>query len=166
VIRLRIPSRERKNGYAVAREQWEVRWEEVSTPLGLPGQRQAVCSRTSFIPLRPDLPEKKPEYRFYATDLPAHRADSDRLRSMIREHWGIENRLHHVKDRTWLEDRHWVGNKKTGAVVTILRSVASCLVRKAQLKGLNPKAHCPERIEFFNQYPKLAVELIKGGARL
>jgi hypothetical protein len=138
----------------------------VNTPLGLPGQRQAVCSRTSFIPLQSGLPEKKAEYRFYATDLPAHRAAADRLGALIREHWGIENRLHHVKDRTWLEDRHWVGNKKTGATVTMLRSVACCLVRKAQFKDLEPKAYCPERIEYFNQYPQRAVALVKGGARL
>lgn len=141
-------------------------WRKVNTPLALPGQRQAICSRTSYMPLAPEIPAKDAEHRFFATDLPGHRADADRLRAFIREHWGIENRLHHVKDRTWLEDRHWVGNKKTGAVVTILRSVACGLVRKARFKGLDPKAYCPERIEFFNQYPQLAVKLIKGAARL
>ncbi len=39
--------------------------------------------------------------------------------------------------------------KKTGAVVTMLRSVACGLVRKARFKGLDPGAYCPERIEFF-----------------
>ena len=112
------------------------------------------------------MPEKKSERRFYATDLPAHRAGAARLREFIREHWGIENRLHHVKDRTWLEDRHWVGNKKTGAVVTMLRSVACCLVRKARFKDLDPQAYCPERIEFFNRYPERAVGLVKGEDRL
>ena len=141
-------------------------WRKVNTPLGLPGQRQAICNRTSFIPLSPETPAKDAECRFSATDLPGHRADAERLRAFIREHWGIENRLHHVKDRTWLEDRHWVGNKKTGAVITMLRSVACGLVRKARLKGLSPKAYCPERIEFSNQYPQLAVELIKGAGRL
>ncbi len=128
--------------------------------------RQAVCSRISFLALRPGLAPKDSERRFYVTDLAPHRADGARLRELIREHWGIENRLHHVKDRTWLEDRHWVKNQRTGEIVTMLRSVASCLARKARFKGLNPKAHCPERIEFLNQYPQLAVSLIKGQARL
>ncbi len=141
-------------------------WQALATPLGLPGMRQAVCSRTSFIPLEPDLPAKPCERRFFATDLSPHRAGAQRLGDLIREHWGIENRLHHVKDRTWLEDRHWVKNKRTGAVVTILRSVASCLVRKARFQGLDPQAYCPERIEFFNQYPEKAVGLLKGQARL
>ena len=141
-------------------------WRKVDTPLGLPGQRQAICTRTSYIPLAPGTPAKDGERRFFATDLPPHQADASRLRALIREHWGIENCLHHVKDRTWLEDRHWVGNKKTGAVVTMLRSVACGLARKARFKGLDPKAYCPERIEFFNQYPQLAVKLVKGAARL
>ena len=127
--------------------------------------RQAVCSRTSFIPLEADLPAKDSEHRFFATDLTPQCANADRLRGFIREHWGIENRLHHVKDRTWLEDRHWV-SKKTGAVVTMLRSVASSMLRKARFKGLEPKAYCPERIEFFILHPEKAVRLVKGGARL
>ena len=125
-----------------------------------------MCSRTTCIPLSAETPPRDAEYRFYVTDLAGHRADAERLRAFIREHWGIENRLHHVKDRTWLEDRHWVGNKRTGAVITMLRSVACGLVRKAHFKGLDPKACCPERIEFLNQYPQLAVELVKGAARL
>jgi hypothetical protein len=44
--------------------------------------------------------------------------------------------------------------------------VASCLVRKACFPGLDPQAYCPERIEFFNQYPQKAVGLLKGKARL
>ena len=138
----------------------------MNTPLGLPVQRQAVCTRTSYIPLDPKTPRKEAQCRFFATDLPGHRADAERLRGYIREHWGIENRLHHVKDRTWLEDRHWVKNKRTGAIVTMLRSVACGLVRKARFEGLAPKAYCPERIEFFTHYPELAIALVKGAARL
>ena len=74
--------------------------------------------------------------------------------------------MHHTKDRTWLEDRHWVKSKKTGAVVTMLRSVACGMVRKASFKGLNPKAFCPERIEFFTRRPGRAVALVLGAARL
>lgn len=148
------------------REHWVANWQDVNTPLGLPGQRQAICSRTSYIALCSGLAAKQAQVRFFATSLPEHRARPQRLYAMIREHWGIENCLHHVKDRTWLEDRHWVGNKRTGAMLTMLRSVACGLVRKARFKGLNPNAYCPERIEFFNRYPQKAVALLKGKARL
>lgn len=141
-------------------------WHEVNTPLGLPGQRQAVCRRITYYALRDDLPEKEADHHFYVTSLPPHRMDAAKLAGLIREHWGVENRLHHVKDRTWLEDRHWVGNKRTGAMVSLLRSLASCLVRKARFPGLNPKAYCPERIEYFTQYPGRAMALLNGEARL
>lgn len=158
--------REKKNGYAIGREAWALDWREVNTPLGLPGQRQAVCTRTSYVALAEGQVAKQADYHFYATDLAPERAGVERLAQIIRGHWSIENRLHHPKDRTWLEDRHWVGNKRTGAAVTILRSLACCLVRKARLPGLGPKAYCPERIEFFNQHPEHATALLKGAARL
>jgi hypothetical protein len=150
----------------VAREEWGVDWKKVNTPLGLPGQRQGLCVRTSFVPLREGLPTKEAEYRFFATDLSPHRASLGRLRDLVREHRGIENRLHHAKDRTWLEDRHWVGNKRTGTVVTMLRSVACGILRKARFKGLSPRAFCPERIEFLSRRPWKAVALVSGAARL
>ncbi len=155
-----------RNGYARERERWILDWEQVNTPLGLPSMRQAVCTRTSFVPLREELKPGDPRVHFYATDLAPHRAGPERLSAMIREHWGIENRLHQPKDRTWLEDRHWVGNKRTGAAVTMLHSLACCLVRKARIKGVSRKAYSPERIELFNQCPHEAVELLKARARL
>jgi hypothetical protein len=59
-----------------------------------------------------------------------------------------------------------VKNKKTGAVVTMLCSIACGMVRKAQLPGLEPQAYCPERIEFFSRHPHHAVALVTGGLRL
>ena len=122
--------------------------------------------RTSYVPLREDLGPKEAEVRYYAADLQRDQAGPQRLAEIIRGHWGIENKLHHPKDRTWLEDRHWVKNKRTGGVVTMLRSVACGLVRGACQPGLDPKAYCPERIEYFNGSPHLAVALLKGAARL
>ena len=94
------------------------------------------------------MPAKKSERRFYATDLPRHRPGADRLREFIREHWGIENRLYHVRDRPRLEDRHWVGNKRTGAIVKMLRNVAYCLVRKARFKESIRKPIAPNASSF------------------
>ena len=122
--------------------------------------------RISYVAPAEGLPPKPPDVRYYATDLRPDRADAQRLGRMIRGHWSIENQRHHPKDRTWLEDRHWVKNKKTGAVVTMPRSVACCLVRRARPAGLNPQAFCPERIEFFNRSPRQAVALLKGAAGL
>ena len=150
----------------MAREAWALDWREQRTPLGLPGMRQAVCTRTSFIALHAGLPEKRAEVHFYATSLSPARASLERLRAMIREHWGIENRLHHPKDRTWLEDRHWVKNRKTGAVISMLRSESCGLLQSARFDGVDPGAHCPERIEYCNRYPQAALELVMHKSRL
>lgn len=39
-----------------------------------------------------------------------------------RRHWGIENKLHHVKDRTWLEDDQKTRQRGSGAVLALLRN--------------------------------------------
>ena len=123
-------------------------WQEVRTPLGLPGQRQAVCTRTFFVPLSPQTPAKDPQVRLYATSLPAHQADPARLADLVRAHWGIENRLHHVKDRTFLEDRHWLKHRATANVFTFLRSTAVGILSRFKIPGRRGEAHCPERIEY------------------
>lgn len=128
--------------------------------------RLAICRRISYRPLLPKTKPKTSECRFYAASLPPHHWDESRLEATIREHWGIENRLHHVKDRTWLEDRHWVGNKRTGEMVTLLRSLSVSLLRKAEFPGLRREAYSPERIEYFQAHPQRAVELLKGAAGL
>lgn len=141
-------------------------WEAVRTPLGLPGQAQGICTRTSFVPLREGLAPKAAEVHYYATSALPAALDGAALARTIRGHWHIENCLHHVKDRTWLEDRHWVKSKKSGAVVTMLRSAACSLVRGARARGLKRASFCPERIEFFNQHPRQALKLIIGPGRL
>lgn len=143
-----------------------VDWAALRTPLGLPGQAQAICTRTSFDPLRPGLAPKPAEVHYYVTSAAPEELGGEALARIIRGHWGIENCLHHVKDRTWLEDRHWVKSRKSGAVVTMLRSVACGLVRRARVHGLKRNSFCPERIEFFNQHPRQALKLLTGQGRL
>ncbi len=141
-------------------------WEALSTPLGLPGQRQALCIRTSFEPLRQGLPAKPAEVRFYATSAGPGRIAPTELAGIVRKHWEIENGLHHVKDRTWLEDRHWLGRAETAAAAAMLRSVGCCLVRQAKGRAMKERPHCPARIEYFNRHPRRALELIVRPLRL
>lgn len=72
----------------------------MDTPLGLPGQQQAVCTRVSYFALSADTPAKKADVHYYATSVDRQNADEDRLAKLIRGHWTVENGLHHVKDRT------------------------------------------------------------------
>src|SRR5690349_2933244 len=45
------------------------------------------------------------EVRYYVTSLAPEQADAKALLALARGHWGIENRLHHVRDVTFDEDR-------------------------------------------------------------
>lgn len=148
------------------RESFVVEWDSLRTPLGLPGMSQAVCTRTSYLPTRDGMAERKPDVRFHATSLSASRADGRRLEKAIQGHWGIEDKLHHPKDRTWLEDRHWVGNSRTAAALAMLRSTALDVSRRARLPGLDPKAYFPERIEYFQKHPDRAAALVVQPGRL
>ncbi len=139
-----------------------VDWKALDTPLGLPGQQQAICTRTFFVPLSKDLAPKDPEIHYYATSLASHQADAAKLAGLIRGHWGIENRLHHVKDRTFLEDRHWVKNPATAYVLTFLRSLAVGLLHTLKIPGRSGRAYCPEKIEYIQCEPGRALRMVCG----
>lgn len=150
----------------MGRESFAVDWESLKTPLGLPGQSQAVCTRTSFEALAEGLTAKAPEVRFHVTSAPSETFPLEDLVQIIRDHWRIENSLHHVKDRTWLEDRHWMGNRAAASTVAMLRSVACGLVRHAKGAAFKKRPHCPARIEYLNQNPRRAVDFVAQPLRL
>ena len=136
-------------------------WDAVNTPLGLPGQRQAICTRTFFVPLTEGLPSKPSEVHYYATSLPPHRASAERLAALIRGHWGIENRLHHVKDRTFLEDRHWLKDAGTAQTFTFLRTLTVGLLHLTVLPGKQRRVYCPEKIEYMQADVQRPIKLVR-----
>jgi hypothetical protein len=48
------------------------------------------------------------ETRYALTSLDPACNGPEELAGRLRAHWQIENCLHHVKDRWWDEDRHWL----------------------------------------------------------
>ena len=67
------------------------------------------------------------------TSLTAAEASPARLLALARTHWGIENRLHYVRDVAWGEDQ---GRTRTGAapqVLAALRNAALTLIRRRRL---------------------------------
>ena len=61
--------------------------------------------------------------------------DPKRALSLVQGHWGIENRLFHVKDDGFGEDRHVMQHHGSGAVLSLLRSVCSLWSSKEPLTG-------------------------------
>jgi len=124
--------------------------------------RQGVCVRTFFEPLAAHVEAKDPEVHYYATSLPPAQADAARLAELIRSHWGVENRLHHVKDRTFHEDRHWVKNRATANTVTFLRSIAVSILNRLKIPGRPKRMHCPEKIEYMQFDARRPLDLVCG----
>ncbi|MGK0182555.1 MAG: hypothetical protein ACI9YB_001855, partial [Halioglobus sp.] len=41
-----------------------------------------------------------------------------------RKHWEVENGLHHVKDRSWLEDHQYSNNRNRGGILGTMRNLS------------------------------------------
>jgi predicted transposase YbfD/YdcC len=76
-------------------------------------------------------PKTTSEVVYGITSLSRDRADAAMLQSMIRSHWGIENKLHHVRDQTLGEDACRVRIKSAPAVLSTLRNTTLTLLRRA-----------------------------------
>lgn len=73
--------------------------------------------------------EVKENIEYLLTSLPAERARPATLLGLMRGHWGIENRLFHVKDDSFGEDRHVLCSHRSGEVMSLLRAMAVNLLR-------------------------------------
>jgi predicted transposase YbfD/YdcC len=76
------------------------------------------------------------ETSYYVATFAADLFAAAEVQALVRGHWAIENRLHHVKDRTMQEDR-CQARANVGSNLALLRSVAILL--KARAKAGNPR---------------------------
>lgn len=68
---------------------------------------------------------------YAVTNLTWQQARPRRLAELIRGHWAIENRVHHVRDTTFDEDRSQVRTGTAPRVMATMRNVAIGLIRTA-----------------------------------
>ena len=88
------------------------------------------------------------------TSLPRDRADASRLLGLVRRHWGIENRLHHVRDVTLGEDACRVRSGAAPQVLAGLRNAAIHL-----LSGVRP-GNIAAAIRHLVAKPRKAIALV------
>jgi predicted transposase YbfD/YdcC len=63
---------------------------------------------------------------------------ADQLLQRVRGHWGVENSLHHVEDRSWGEDKHVLRRPGLGLCFSMLLAMALTVLRlRAHLKSLS-----------------------------
>jgi predicted transposase YbfD/YdcC len=94
-----------------------------------PGLAQALCIERCRVDLRTG--KASVETAYAVTSLPPERATPEQLLALWRGHWGIENRLHYVRDVTYGEDRATVRAGRGAQALAALRNVAIGLQRLA-----------------------------------
>jgi len=74
--------------------------------------------------------------RFFLTDLAPNEANPKKLLQIVRGHWGIENRLHYVRDFTFDEDRCPIRTGSGPRAVATLRSLVIALFRACRCSNI------------------------------
>ena len=96
--------------------------------LGFPGVRQAALVEKSRVAIATGAVDR--ENWYLLTSLPPARCPPDRLLGLFRRHWSIENSLHHVKDRSWDEDRHTLRRPGLGEIFATLVNASLNFLRQ------------------------------------
>ena len=78
------------------------------------------------------------------TSLTADKAGPDELLALSRAHWGIENRLHHVRDVTCREDQARTNAGHAPQVLAALRNTALTVIRRLGFKPVEGFEHFAE----------------------
>lgn len=90
------------------------------------------------------------EVEYAITSLPRSRADAAKLLGGWRGHWGIENRLHYVRDVTFGEDASRIRTASAPQILAAIRNAAITLLRSWQhtnlAAALRENAYQPARL--------------------
>lgn len=90
------------------------------------------------------------------TSLGRDRSDASELLGRTRQHWGIENRLHYVRDETLGEDRCRV---RKGPAAQVLAAIRNSCVHLLESVKASSKAAATRRLA---AHPKEALLLLLG----
>jgi predicted transposase YbfD/YdcC len=116
--------RERGHG----RAEWRtVKTTAVAAGLGFPHAAQAIQIRRRRRPLH--AKKWSGETVYAITSLTATQATPTDLAQILRGHWGIEDRLHWVRDMTYDEDRSQIRTANGPHVMASLRNLAITILR-------------------------------------
>jgi len=96
------------------------------------------------------------EVQYGLTSLTRKKANPERLLSIVRSEWGIENGLHYRRDVTFQEDQTRMTDKKMGRAMAIINNLVVSLLNNQGFSN-----HAQARREF-NASPDKALALICG----
>ena len=96
--------------------------EYIRDELGFPGAGQAAMVEKEAVDI--GTGEVSREQWYLLTSLSPRQCGSRELLRVFRNHWRVENSLHHVKDRSWDEDVHTLRRPGLGEVYATLVNTA------------------------------------------
>ena len=96
----------------------------------------------------------KESIRYGVTSLPATIAIPERVLALKRGHWGIENRLHYVKDVTMGEDQSTIHKDNGPKIMAALRNTTISLLRRAGFSTI------AARLRYHSVHPEAALEVL------
>ncbi len=103
----------------------------------IPNDWKAV-SRIIYVHRYGHRPDKKKddglysEHHYYITSYPF--INAQKVAQGIRKHWGIENKIHHVKDTHFNEDNNGIRHNHAAAILSIFQDITINIYR---CKGFN-----------------------------
>ena len=95
------------------------------------------------------------ETAYAITSLTAHQAGAAQLLALSRGHWGIENKLHYVRDVTCREDQARTNAGHAPQVLAALRNATLTLLRRLGFKPV-------EGFEHFAEHRQAAIDTVSG----
>ena len=134
------------------RESRTVKLTAIAAGIGFPHARQAiqVTRRTR----RGRAARWRTQTVYAITDLDFHDITPAQVADAIRAHWGIENRLHWVRDVTFAEDLSQIRTGNAPAVMATLRNLAISIHR---LTGAHNIAAAARHV---SRHPARAIRLV------
>lgn len=100
-----------------------------------------------------DTGETTGEIVYAITSLPAGKATPAELAMLLRGHWGIENRLHWVRDTAYTED---VSQIRTGTAPHVMASLRNLAISIHRLAG---HTNITAALRHYGRDPQRAAEL-------
>lgn len=116
-------------------------WTTNATGIDFPHSRQLACIRRDVFDL--DRTQLSKEFALVITSSPAHQTGPADLHTHTRNHWGIENKSHYVRDTTWQEDHNQAHVGNGPHAMAVLRNLAIGLFR---LNGVHRIKQATEEI--------------------
>ena len=96
------------------------------------------------------------EVVYLVCSLPMEQAQPEQVAAWVQGHWGIENRLHWVRDVVFDEDRHQLRTRNGPEIMAALRNLAIGLIRLVH----GPGAGIASTTRSLSRRPKRAIKLI------